>query len=175
VRRAAAAPAARFSRKIGRGTRVAETGRMDRTLPHFLRVTRALAFVSGVAFVPACGGAVEGDGQGKCESPPYDGCWMGSPTIYDGGSTGIDAPFNAYDGGPMGTPPYNGIDAGIVAYDGGPMGTAPYDGSAAGIDAAPPHDGSADGDVDVADAGLADAPSDVLQGGGPLAPPDLPA
>jgi hypothetical protein len=142
---------------------------MDRTLPHFLRFTRALALVSGVAVLPGCGGEVEHGGE----------------------NCGPNASCTVYDGGPTGTTVYDGSGGGTVAYDGSVMGTppVPYDGSVTGtpgIDAGitaydagfPIYDSGPTG-VPIYDAGadvaIVDAASDVFQGGGPLAPPDLPA
>ena len=147
---------------------------MDRALPHFLRFTRALALVSGVAVFPGCGGAIDTgpgncDGNGNCK--PYDGGPTGTPVadndsgIIGGGVVGY------YDGSVMGTAPYDGgptgtpvvIDAGITAYDAGP-----YDGGPVGVPVSTV-------DAATVDSGIGDAANDVFQGGGPLAPPDLPA
>ena len=152
---------------------------MDRALPHFLRFTRALALVSGVAVLPGCGGAIDTgpgncDGNGNCKPSDggraedgsigggvvgyYDGSVMGTAP-YDGSVTGL--PPSTYDGGPTGTPVV--IDAGITAYD-----ASPYDGGVQGVPVEP-HD------AEGPDVGIQDAANDVFQGGGPMAPPDLPA
>jgi hypothetical protein len=134
-------------------------------LPHFLRFTRALALVSGMA-IPAsvaagCGGDIFG----------YDGVAVGSATCEDAcappdngdGASGVRDGGNVYDGQPMGTVAYDGGPTGVAPpYDGGPVGVTPYD---AGIG-------------DAAGGGVSFPPdsSDVsMGGGGPLVAPELPA
>jgi hypothetical protein len=148
-------------------------------VPHFLRVTRALALVSGIGLpLAGCGGALttsssNSDDSGAscsyCEdtgNSPWGGgddggmrcygiceppTWVGA---YDGGGSGVFP----YDGGASGVAPYDGggadVDAGGMAYDGGPSGVAIYDGGLLGI-AIPPDGG--------------------LVVGGPLIAPELPA
>jgi hypothetical protein len=133
---------------------------------HFLRVTQALARVSGIgisaAFFVACGGETVG--------APYDGIPNGTRACnvdagechpYDGAVTGVDTGV-PYDGHVTGT----AIDDSGIAYDGGPMGTAPapYDGAVTGV-VPQPQDASAE-------AGETDA---NMGGGGPLMPPELPS
>lgn len=135
-------------------------------LPHFLRFTRALALVSGMA-VPAavataCGGEVFGhyDGQEMGSVGCEGACGVqndgdGAPGVRDGGEV--------YDGQPMGTVAYDGGPVGVAPYDGGPVGVAPYD----------------SGIGDAAGGGVSfppDAADDVsMGGGGPLVAPELPA
>ena len=118
-------------------------------IPHFLRVVRALAKVSGTALAVsaaaagafACGAQVDvgasaasGGGGG---SGGYTGHPMGSAVMYpDGGYDGAPVGTAPYDGGPIGKVAIDrGYDGGPVgdeafpdaSYDGGPVGTAPFD------------------------------------------------
>jgi hypothetical protein len=165
-----------FARENTAGTRVAEWGDMNRALPHFLRFTRALALVSGVAVLPGCGGAVDTgpgncDGNGNCK--PYDG----GPTDNDSGVIGGGV-VGYYDGSVMGTAPYDGSATGTPPspYDGGPTGTSVIDAGITAYDAGTYDGGPMGVPVEPPDAEALDSSDDdVFQGGGPLAPPDLPA
>jgi hypothetical protein len=148
----------------------------DLRTPHFLRVTQALALVSGIGMtvgmaLSACGGSVvitttssnddSGSGQdgsyggcgyGGCPGP-YDGAPSGIVLFYDGGASGvIDA--GAYEVGPGGVVAYDGGPTGVGVYDGGPTGVVVYDGGPLGI-----------GIYDGGPIGI----------GGPLVAPELPA
>jgi hypothetical protein len=122
-------------------------------VPHFLRFTQALALVSGLGLpcamlVTACGGD---------ESPSTSDGGNAEGSVADGysGSAACDA-------------------CGISSYDGGVLGTAPYDGGG-GIEPAPDA-GVADGFSGIMVSPDASADAEIEGGGGgPLAPPDLPA
>ncbi len=106
-------------------------------IPHFLRVVRALAKVSGVAIpvtalfttvVPGCfSGCVMGD-------PPYMGSGgngggpVGLPPAPDAGEGGSGG-SGGNDGGPVGLPPApdagEGGSGGSGSNDGGPVGLPP--------------------------------------------------
>lgn len=154
----------------------------DPRVPHFLRVTQALAFVSGIGLpaMAACGGSVlvsasdsgvEDAGAGDDRSPvssssgpgPYNPVYGGSSSgagVYDPGSSSAAMYIPGSSGASVYSPGYAGVDAGptgvlnsgpadAVAYDGGDTGVAFYDGAPLGVG--------------------------VLEGGGPLVPPELPA
>jgi hypothetical protein len=156
-------------------------------VPHFLRVTQALALVSGIglpgALLGACGGAfaTTGDGGGgDGQSAVCDDACAGGVRA-DDGAVPLPAPPPGYDGAPVGVvvsdASYDGSPVGVVPirdasypYDGRPVGVLPYDGGPVGIII--PYDGGPVGVVPITDSGLL---RDVILIGGPLDPPDLPA
>ncbi len=90
-------------------------------IPHYLRVTRAVALVSSLAtpvIAVACGGSTD------------------TPTPQGGGDAAADGQYGGivgYDGGPNGVVAFEGGPNGVVAYDagpevheGGPIGVVPY-------------------------------------------------
>jgi hypothetical protein len=164
-------------------------------LPHFLRVTQALAFVSGVAAPAAallgaadCGGSEFTTGSADC-----DGCSLPGVAVMPEDATSTD------DAARPDAPTEGSQDAAKDApADGRLADTSPPPGDAGGdavsrdgaADAArtpdAPYDGRVLGVVIMPDAAM-DAffpgvrispeagPSDGQSGGGPLAPPDLAA
>lgn len=145
---------------------------MAHTTPHYLRVARALALVSGLAGLPACGSATT------------PGTEDSGATHEDSGASGGDSGMVASDSGPA-TDDAGGIDAGGA------------DDASVGDDAGSPADDAAVADAGHAgDAGdpclscvcagpvVADAGPDTCESLGhfeccavigPLFPPDLPA
>jgi hypothetical protein len=116
--------------------------------PHFLRVTQALAFVSGLGlpFSSACGGRAEECKAGECED-----------------AFAADGPIAT------GTLPGPGLDAGFEATPGGDVGAA---GEASLGEAEVADAGFSDGSFgEAGDATVRDATLD----GGPLDPPEMPA
>jgi hypothetical protein len=142
----------------------------DLRVPHFLRVTRALALVSGIGGLPAamivaCGGSSTASDDGGA----YDGVAMGiSPQpcadACGGGVMADDSPASPYDGFAAGV--YDGSPMGVIAmpYDGGPLGVVIHPDAS-------PYDGRVMGVVPITDASF----HDVIAIGGPLDPPELPA
>jgi hypothetical protein len=169
----------------------------DLRIPHFLRVTQALAFVSGFglpvtagcggAFTPEVGpesdGASSYDGSGQPSpggggvqpAPPYEGGVTGTMLPYDGAVTGVlvrpDASL-AHDGGPTGVLPYDGAVTGIVVH---PDASLAYDGGPTGVTI---YDGGPTG-ISIYDGGplgvIVQLDGGHLVVGGPLLPPELPA
>jgi hypothetical protein len=157
----------------------------DLRIPHFLRVTQALAFVSGFGLpvVVGCGGATftpstgaGSDASGLEGSSEYDGEPLGVAPVpsgggvsvpYDGSSHGAsDSPYDPYDGAVTGVVPYDGAVTGIVyPYDGAVTGVLPYDGGPTGVKV---YDGGPLGIGIPLDGGH-------IVVGGPLPPPELPA
>jgi hypothetical protein len=112
-------------------------------IPHFLRVTRALALASGMivplaAVTEGCGGAVVRQEPGPTDlaadatpedantpslvgdaDSTYDG-WGAGTSGYEGGSTGLDAGI-PYEGGPVGVGPIpdSGYEGGTIGVDSG--------------------------------------------------------
>ncbi|MGO9838964.1 MAG: hypothetical protein ACLP1X_32685 [Polyangiaceae bacterium] len=168
--------------------------RNDLRVPHFLRVTQALAFVSGfgLPLTIGCGGnaisspaGTESDSSsledtGNADSPgpfdPYDGSPLGL-LLDDSGGGGIGVP-PPYDGGPKGV---MGHPDASVAYDGGVTGVGIYDGGPTGVvvhpDASMAYDGGPTGVIiyDGGPLGIIVAPDAGHVLGGPLLPPELPA
>jgi hypothetical protein len=165
-----------------------------RGVPHFLRVTQALAFVSGVGAPSAAMLVATADCGGAAFSgaPACDACGSDAPASSDGFAPGVVAPVDgsppdvlASADGSRDSPtdaPYDGIRVGVTplpsdaasdaslpgivipidaAYDGRPMGVMPLPGDAAS-------DRSFPGIQIPPDAAL-------LDGGGPLLPPELAA
>jgi hypothetical protein len=164
-----------------------------RSVPHFLRVTQALAFVSGVGAPAAamlvasadCGGAAF-SGAPECDACASDAVGTsddfapGVVAPYDGRSVGVAPLPNDASSDAARDAPYDGISVGVTplpgdgslpgirvspdaAYDGRPMGVIPLPGGDAASDAA-----FFPGILIPPDASL-------LDGGGPLPPPELPA
>ncbi len=119
------------------------------SVPHFLRFTQALVFVSGLG-LPAAALAVGCGGETVATSSSDDA------GVADGfsGTVCHGCGISAYDGGVMGTAPYEG-DSGISF-----VPDASVEDGFSGIGLPP--DASADAEIEGG-------------GGGPLAPPDLPA
>jgi hypothetical protein len=163
-----------------------------RGVPHFLRVTQALAFVSGVAFPAAAMLVASADCGGAAFSgaPACDACASDAVATSDDFVPDVVAP---YDGRPLGVAPLPGDASSDAARD------APYDGVAAGVTPLP-GDGSLPGIRISPDAAYdgrpmgviplpRDAASDavpfpgilippdasLLDSGGPLPPPEFPA
>jgi len=163
----------------------------DLSVPHFLRVTQALALVSGfgLPIAAGCGGstfssssgtesdsggsetASSDDGSVGQPAPggggvnvPYDGAVLGVIAHpFDGGPTGVIIAYEAGGGGI--SVPYDGSVTGVAIYDGGPTGVQPYDGAVTGVAI---YDGGPLGIIVPLDGGH-------VLAGGPLLPPELPA
>jgi hypothetical protein len=128
----------------------------ERSLPHFLRVVRALARVSSLApavvipvFLAGCGGSEVEGLNGVLAVHPEDAS-ASDGAVYDGMVTGV----RVGDTGVVGCTTGCGIqaeDSGV--YDGQILGVVPMPEGGGGIQVPP------DGSVD----------------GGPLNPPELPA
>ncbi len=154
----------------------------DPRVPHFLRVTRALALVSGLGLPAAattgCGGAVSTSPTSSSDdSGALDGSTGGYDAqvgndasvcsgicgypywLHDSGATGV----MAYDGGTTGVTAYDGGSGGVMAYDGGSSGGGIYDGAIVGVR---PYDGGP--------LGIGVAPDGGILVGGPLIAPELP-
>jgi hypothetical protein len=140
--------------------------KVELCVPHFLRVTQALAFVSGFGL------------------PIIAGCGSTSAPTTGGESDGASSEDAAYEasiivGGGIGIPPYDGGPTGVVAnhdaaiaYDGAVTGIGIYDGGPTGVavqpDSSTVYDGGPLGIIVPFDGGHVVA-------GGPLAAPELPA
>ena len=129
-------------------------------MPHFLRVTRALAFMSGGALplgAAACGMATYEvlPEPANCDAACSDGALADGPSLsYDGRAVGL-----------------------LPAPDSGPYG---YDGQAIGVSPAPDAADDAEAAADAADAASDATPPDSSDSGhliigGPLMPPELPS
>jgi hypothetical protein len=123
--------------------------KLELRIPHFLRVTQALAFVSGFGL------------------PIIAGCGSSSAPTTGGESDGASSEDAAYEatmivGGGIGIPPYDGAVTGVAIYEGGPMGVTVQP------DSSTVYDGGPLGIIVPFDGGHVVA-------GGPLAAPELPA
>jgi len=174
--------------------------KIDARIPHFLRVTQALAFVSGfgLPMTAGCGGAFSPSAGTESDSGGSDGAYAGDSPVGqpEPGSGGVSVPPPAppSEGGAPGpadsgrVSPFDGAVTGVVIhrdasvpYDGGPAGVGVYDGAVTGViaypDATVAYDGGPTG-VAVYDGGPLGiiAPLDGgIVVGGPLVAPELPA
>ncbi|MGH7272809.1 MAG: hypothetical protein ACREJ3_20455 [Polyangiaceae bacterium] len=144
-------------------------------VPHFLRVTQALALVSGIGAPCAalliaatdCGSSAPSPGPGTCAN-----ACVGAGVAADDGSPPYDG-SSAYDGSPLGV--------GVVTWGVMVAPDASTPGSGDG-GAAPDATSLSDASTDASESDGAKGPSDaaflfdhIIIVGGPLAPPDLPA
>lgn len=148
-----------------------------RGLPHFLRVTRALAFVSGlgIPLTGACGGALAtsstDSGTTMDDGPNAVGSDDANPLPPASGV--VFYPVGSSSGG--GYPPVEPGDSGVVLPYGNGVDAGPTEPVDAAVAEAGPTDSGVIPVYDGALLGVMVIPNDACCIGGPLIAPELPA